>query len=191
MIKESKKDLIADSALSCFMNSGYNNTSVDEIVRASGVSKGGIYWHFKGKEDIFIYIVERQMARWLSQYLNSLDEKDSASDKLTKYIEHRHQNIDTPISVLMSEFFMQTKDQEVIKKIYFLAVKKQTVLREIIAEAVNVGEFRFADIDAVTSTFVAMFDGFMHQWMINRDKQLLEHNSKVALDIFFKGLKIN
>lgn len=49
MDKDSKKDLIADAALACFLSTGYGGTSVDDIVKASGMSKGGIYWHFKSR----------------------------------------------------------------------------------------------------------------------------------------------
>ncbi|MDO7789161.1 TetR/AcrR family transcriptional regulator [Desulforamulus aquiferis] len=189
MTKGSKKDLIADSALTCFLNSGYNSTSVDEIVKVSGVSKGGIYWHFKSKEDIFIYIIERQMNHWLTQYLSSLDESDSVFDKLTKYLDHHLQKLDTPILAVMSEFFMQTKDPEVINKLHRLAINRETILREIVAEAVRTGEFNEPDINAATSALVALIDGYMHQWMIKKDKQALEHNLRVALKIIIKGLQ--
>lgn len=191
MNKKSKKDLIADSALSCFLTAGYNNTSVDEIVRASGVSKGGIYWHFKSKEDIFVYIIERQISMWFLQFLSSLSEGDSASVKLTKYINHYLKNVDTPITALISEFFMQTRDEEILKRIHSSALKKQTVLREIVATAVSTGEFSDIDIDAATATFMALIDGLMHQWMITKDKQSLKHNITVALQIFLRGIKPN
>ncbi len=36
-------------------------TSIDLIVRESGVSKSNIYYHFKSKEDIILAVVDRQI----------------------------------------------------------------------------------------------------------------------------------
>lgn len=36
---------------------GFGRTTLDEIAAAAGVSKGAIYWHFKGKDDVLAAIV--------------------------------------------------------------------------------------------------------------------------------------
>lgn len=36
---------------------GYSRTTLDDIAAAAGISKGGIYWHFRGKDDLMAAIV--------------------------------------------------------------------------------------------------------------------------------------
>src|SRR5205085_4706262 len=38
---------------------GFANTSVDEVVKAAGVTKGAMYHHFRDKDDLFHAVVEQ------------------------------------------------------------------------------------------------------------------------------------
>nr|HRC77090.1 TetR family transcriptional regulator [Kouleothrix sp.] len=40
-----------------FMEHGYNGISMREIAEAVGVSKAGLYYHFKDKQDLFLAIM--------------------------------------------------------------------------------------------------------------------------------------
>lgn len=44
--EQDARDQILDAALSLFARQGFARTSMNDIVRESGVSKGGVYWHF-------------------------------------------------------------------------------------------------------------------------------------------------
>lgn len=192
--KESKKDLIADTALSCFMVSGYGGTSVDEIVKASGVSKGGIYWYFKSKEDIFLYLIERWVKEWIAEYLTLIKDTDSTADKLKKYLEHHFAQIDTPISALVLEFLLQAKEQETINKLRNGTENIQRLLVQIMTDAVNKGEFRPLDPLVLTQTFLAMLHGIGMQAQIHKihkDKDMLRKTTYAVLDIFLQGVRNN
>lgn len=188
MAKELKKELVADAALACFLASGYSATSVDEISRASGVSKGGIYWHFKSKEDIFLYLVERWEDKWTKEYLSSIQGNLAATDKLTLYMEHRLQKIDTNISTLILEFLQQAKEVESFQKMHQQFTNSTDVIIRIIEEAFTTGEFKFLDPKTVALSFLAIFSGISFQLLIHGDKQLLEKTLRTSLDIFLNGI---
>ncbi|BBQ84979.1 TPA: multidrug efflux transporter transcriptional repressor AcrR [Kluyvera ascorbata] len=44
---------ILDVALRLFSQQGVSSTSLAEIAKAAGVTRGAIYWHFKDKSDLF------------------------------------------------------------------------------------------------------------------------------------------
>lgn len=50
--KAARRAQIIEAAVSCFLEKGYTNTSMSDIIKASGLSSGSIYSHFSGKEDI-------------------------------------------------------------------------------------------------------------------------------------------
>jgi AcrR family transcriptional regulator len=52
-----RRSLVAE-ARHLFGERGYAATSVDEIVRAAGVTKGALYHHFADKDDLFRAVVE-------------------------------------------------------------------------------------------------------------------------------------
>ena len=49
---------ILDVALRIFSQQGVSSTSLGEIAKAAGVTRGAIYWHFKDKSDLFSEIWE-------------------------------------------------------------------------------------------------------------------------------------
>ena len=52
------RDSLVAAARSLFGERGYAATSVEEIVRAAGVTKGALYHHFTDKDDLFRAVVE-------------------------------------------------------------------------------------------------------------------------------------
>ena len=44
--KEKRREQIKGIALKLFIDNGYSKTTMDEIVQAVGISKGGMYHHF-------------------------------------------------------------------------------------------------------------------------------------------------
>lgn len=49
---ESKKKELLAIAEKLFLEKGYEQTSIDDVLRESGISKGGFYHYFKSKDDI-------------------------------------------------------------------------------------------------------------------------------------------
>ena len=45
-VSEERRGQIIEAALACFTRKGYANTTIDDIVAESGLSKGAIYWYF-------------------------------------------------------------------------------------------------------------------------------------------------
>ena len=51
-IREVSKEKILEAALELFGNKGYNSTSISDIVKKAGVSKGLLYHYFESKEEL-------------------------------------------------------------------------------------------------------------------------------------------
>jgi AcrR family transcriptional regulator len=54
-----RQERILDAALDVFAEAGYQQATVDEIASAARTSKGGIYFHFPGKDAIFLALLDR------------------------------------------------------------------------------------------------------------------------------------
>ncbi|MEI5909569.1 TetR/AcrR family transcriptional regulator [Bacillus spongiae] len=53
-----KELLIIETAMKLFANKGFSNTSIQEIAKESGISKGAFYLHFKSKDSLFLGILQ-------------------------------------------------------------------------------------------------------------------------------------
>jgi AcrR family transcriptional regulator len=55
------RDELMDAALEVFARRGYRHARVDEIATVAGYSKGALYWHFSGKEELLLALVEERI----------------------------------------------------------------------------------------------------------------------------------
>lgn len=55
------RDVLLDAALEVFARRGYRHAGVDEIADAAGYSKGALYWHFSGKEELLQTLLEERI----------------------------------------------------------------------------------------------------------------------------------
>lgn len=55
---EKTKQSIFDAALKVFERKGFVSTTLNDIAKEAGVTRGAIYWHFKNKTDLFLALNE-------------------------------------------------------------------------------------------------------------------------------------
>ena len=60
---QERRTQILQAARDCFAERGYAVTRVEEIAKAAGLSKGGLYVHFASKEAIFDALHDEEVAR--------------------------------------------------------------------------------------------------------------------------------
>src|SRR3954454_4238710 len=58
--RESRDELL-DAALRVFARRGYQQAGVDEIADSAGYSKGALYWHFSGKDELLVTLLEERI----------------------------------------------------------------------------------------------------------------------------------
>ncbi|MFA5453339.1 MAG: TetR/AcrR family transcriptional regulator [Candidatus Methanomethylophilaceae archaeon] len=67
--EERKKEFI-DVSIELFEEKGYENTSVDDIIKKMGVAKGLFYYYFKSKDEILYALVDQAV----EDFAKSIDE---------------------------------------------------------------------------------------------------------------------
>ena len=68
---EATREALVEAARSLFGERGFAGTSLDEIVRTAGVTKGALYHHFSDKEDLFAAVAE-EVKRDITSTLSDL-----------------------------------------------------------------------------------------------------------------------
>jgi AcrR family transcriptional regulator len=73
---------ILDASRSLFASRGWAATSVDEVVRTAGVTKGALYHHFRDKTDLLRAVYEEQEQTSVSRLLSLAVEVTDPLDQL-------------------------------------------------------------------------------------------------------------
>ncbi len=56
-----RREQILDAALELFSRDGYEKVSMNQLAKQAGLTKGGVYFHFSSKEEVFTAMVEAEL----------------------------------------------------------------------------------------------------------------------------------
>ena len=83
--KKSKGELTKDKILAeaaCLMHKkGFEATTINDLVKATGLKKGCLYFHFSGKDELSLAVLEKAKADFFT-FLDSLLEGKTPGDRL-------------------------------------------------------------------------------------------------------------
>lgn len=163
-MSNNKKEKIIQHAFDLFAEKGYSDTSMDDIVKSSGISKGGIYYYFRSKEEIFLEIANDRLKQ--RNRITKEGSKDiSSKEKLVHYIhwtltglfEEKIQKMARFTfefwSVLARKPNMSRKAKERYEMFY-------NDLAEILQKGVDSGEFeKNMDVSSMAYIILSTMDG--------------------------------
>jgi len=124
MKKQSTKEKIASQSLVLFAKQGYRETSVRDIAKAVGIQVGGLYNHYKNKDEILESLVGELMA---SAIVTIFEDKDP--QELSK----RGKALLTNIAMTFKLLSFDGKN-EALLKLLMQEMYKNTAIRELYLE---------------------------------------------------------
>jgi len=83
--KADSSEKLLNAAMKLFVKKGYKGTSVAEITKDAGMTRGALYCHFEAKEHLAREIIKLFEERYLNQMMGYVEkEGGNASDKFEK-----------------------------------------------------------------------------------------------------------
>lgn len=77
------KDRILRTALKLFVERGFTEVSINDLINEVGIAKGGFYHHFKSKDELIYIMMEKISYPILESFIISIDEcNGSIKEKL-------------------------------------------------------------------------------------------------------------
>ena len=67
-----KKKSILLTAFRMFAEQGYDGVSLNNIIKETGLTKGGVYYHFSGKEELFKEVVEMYILHYFTEKVRDI-----------------------------------------------------------------------------------------------------------------------
>lgn len=187
---ETKAQILA-AATAVFAQKGFAKASMNDIVRASGLSKGGVYWHFKSKDDIVTAIFDQFFLGQLAMLDEVLAGEGTAVSKLHQLATLTGAGVETVASQFPSplEFYALAAREEALKdNLRAHLYSYQEKINALIAQGVQAGEFRSELGDDVANTIMALFEGLMLIWAVSPETVDLSQEVETAVSLLLNGL---
>lgn len=130
-------DLIFEAAIEEFADSGFERAKMDAIAGRAGVAKGTIYYHFKGKEELFVALMNEGIDKLLERLQNyNRGEKDvivQLKNILQVKVEYLLENVKFATLLLTEVWGSEKRQQEFAVRIRQVVELIENVLRSGIA----------------------------------------------------------
>ena len=111
MSPEERVPLILDAAMHEFARRGFTGTRMDDIAKRCGLSKGGLYAHFKSKDAIFEALLDRTVERIDWGKMPRLAAGVSVREQVEWVIDRLHQVLLTKDGIAMLRLMIPERDQ--------------------------------------------------------------------------------
>ena len=82
--KKQTRELLLDAAEAVFAEEGFWGSSVEEVAEEAGFSTGAIYSNFGGKDDLFLALLDRRLARGTSEWGRVFGEQTPPGERVEK-----------------------------------------------------------------------------------------------------------
>jgi AcrR family transcriptional regulator len=130
------RDELLTAALRVFARRGYRQAGVDEIAAEAGYSKGALYWHFSGKEELLTALLEERVDTPIRERVALLasapPERDMSVEATRAFAERLAKQREAVL--LEREYWsLAIRDPELRARY----VERQTELRDALAAAIE------------------------------------------------------
>lgn len=140
---EQTKKRVVEAARILFAQKGYKATSIEDIVAATGSSKGNLYYHFKSKEGLFLYLIDEWDREWEEKWQEKEPLYKTTTEKLYGFAELLvHDDLNHPLTKAADEFFNSDKTTEVEERVGELVDRHLQWNQRLIQQGIDNGEFR-------------------------------------------------
>jgi TetR/AcrR family transcriptional regulator, transcriptional repressor for nem operon len=162
---EQTREMILARAAQVFNQQGYYGARLDDIMRATGLEKGGIYNHFANKEQLALAAFDYAVGLVRKRFGQVLDGKHHAVDRLLAVVSVFRELIEDPPVVggcPILNTAVESDDTHPLLRARARAAMDDwyTMIRRIVAKGVERGELRAAtDADAVASVMISTLEG--------------------------------
>jgi TetR/AcrR family acrAB operon transcriptional repressor len=160
LVAEVRREEILAAAQACFREEGYHRTTVDDIAARAGLSKGAIYWHFKGKREVFYALFDRYLESF-EAYPQAATGAPSAPEAFRRMAAVFREGIDEIMELVDLHFEYvahASRERDLGDRYRRMYETFRTVIEEQVSRGMREGDFRAVDPHTVAAGVMALFD---------------------------------
>jgi AcrR family transcriptional regulator len=162
--EQAVRNRIIEAAIKVFGELGYSRASIQDVVRASGLSVGAVYTHFKGKEELFLVACSCEAEQQVQDLRLRLADIGSLPDRLRVAVDFAVGSAledANPKSALVHAWARADNSPELQEILRLQRAAMVDFARRILEEAIEAGELpSWIDADGIAAAFVSLVNGF-------------------------------
>ena len=188
--KNQTKKKIVSAAWKLFYEQGYDDTTVDDIIRESGTSKGSFYHYFEGK-DALLSTLSLLFDEKYEELMETMDEDMNSFDKLLLLNMELFTMIENTVPLdLLARMYSTQLITRGDKHLLYRNRTYYKVLRKITLEGQERGELRSdMSVNEMTKLYALCERALLYDWCICEGDYSLKNYALDMMPRFIRDLK--
>ena len=157
-----KKKYILETARKVFMEKGYKNVTMKDIVEACDISRGGLYLYFNSTAEIFREVLHMESEEADDVFSDSIREDATATEILALFLKEQKKELLSKkdnLAIATYEYYFGEdvpKKDNILKRQFDSAVK---IIEKLIETSVENGEFYCEDCRSAARNIMFLLEG--------------------------------
>ena len=157
-----KKKYILETARKVFMEKGYKNVTMKDIVEACEISRGGLYLYFNSTAEIFREVLHMESEEADDVFSDSIREDATATEILALFLKEQKKELLSKkdnLAIATYEYYFGEdvpKKDNILKRQFDSAVK---IIEKLIETGVENGEFYCEDCRSAARNIMFLLEG--------------------------------
>ena len=170
------RDRILAAARRVVGQRGIHETSMDDIVEASGLSKGAIYGHFESKEQLLLALqdltLERRIEEVTSRFSDQVSSTERINQLLTTYLDWAQAASTDQLRLNIELLLSAAHRRSLRSRIDARYERHHKLFAGLLRQGRQRGEYR-ADLDAegTAAILLALLDGCTLEWALTTPRR--------------------
>lgn len=186
---EKKKISIIQVAQQLFSQFGFFKTTVNEIAKGARMGKATVYHYFRGKEEVFREVVEKEDQLLNEKIIESVEKKETPQEKLRALVLARitYLNQLKNIYAALKDDFI--KNYDFIQKIRERDFQREmNMVKKILQSGIKQEIFNIDNLKSTSFVIVSALKGLEHPWSVKVPFPDIERNLDELVELLFFGI---
>jgi AcrR family transcriptional regulator len=188
---DAKRQDVVDIAARVFAQRGYHGTSIDDLVEATGLQRGGLYHYMDGKEDLLIAIHERFIEPLLENARVIVAEDlpaDEALRRLAHALMNDIANYRDQVTVFLHEWRAITPGPA-WRRVRTARREFEQIIESVLVRGQETGIFAIDDARLTSLAFLGMIN-YSYTWFDAKGAHTPDDIGEHFAKIFLSGIAI-
>ena len=192
VLRDTTRHTILTVARTIFAHRGADNTTMDDLAKASGLGRRTIYTYFKSREELYHEVINREIDVILKQLTRVASMKISPEKKIIRFMVNHMKTIEILIRkdrLLRMEFLRRSEKIENFRKVIDLHEKE--CIASTLQEGTQSGIFLVDDYENTAALALTTLKGLEQQFILDNFGKPCRETLELWQKILFRGIKVS
>jgi AcrR family transcriptional regulator len=189
-LRDTTRHTILAFARILFAHRGADNTTMDDLAKASGLGRRTIYTYFTTREELYNEVINREIDVILKQLYRVAGMKISPEKKIVRFMVNHMKTIENLIRkdrLLRMEFLRRSEKIENFRKT--IDLQERSCFVSVLKEGAESGVFMVEDYEKTAVLALTTLKGLEQQFILDNFGKQCRETLELWQKILFRGIK--